>query len=531
MTGEPTPKSLPIYVLEPPRTDTGLARQLFQRIARVDEVVVANDDDRRVRLTSDGLALELEKRSDYLYLERGAALWNPRLRPKLPDAKAARAAADDVVNTLTPYLYGERKVSARGAQARQDLQFQRLTYTRSTSRKEGWRLDVQAIYNWSIDVPRAKGGVCQLPVTGGGGKFRVAFGEGNSLIGLSGGWRNIAYTQDERPVISRERAERKFRQLLPKRRIQCVRSQLAYYAAPAFRDQRLLVPVWLVDGEVTREGQRCKIRTQIIPATEVDTLCEPRALERSIQPLKRTAQPLTTRSAQARAHTTQPPPFTCGAEWFGEPGDSFEANKNGFLNGCRAMGGAVKFDRDSNAASEQDFRAKDHKFADAVNIVFFTGHANADGWEMQKPKQYRLSWNPIDNKPPKLGDEALRWLVIGACGPLQDTPTKAVDRWRRVFNGLHGMLGYGSESFSEVDEGQRFMEHLKDGMGVVDAWLRTAVEVQPAKGTGGNASGVIATAMYAHGGDHATSKEVFNPGAPPTFDVNTQQVDSISVEI
>jgi hypothetical protein len=521
MVGEPTPKTLPIYVLEPPRTDTGLARQLFQRIARTDGVDVTNEDERRVRMTSDGLALELEKRSDYLYLERGAALWNPRVRPQLPDAKAARAAADDVVQTLTPYLHGDRQTRSAGAQPGQNLQFQRLTYTRSTSR--GWRLDVQAIYNWSIDVPRAKGGPCRLPVTGGGGKFRVAFGEATSLVGLSGGWRNIVDTQGERRVISRRQAESEFRRLLPKRRIECVRSQLAYYAAPAFREQRLLVPVWLVDGEVTRERQRCKIRTQIIPATDIATFSEPRAVKRPIQPLRRSAQPL--------ARTAASPPFTCGAEWFGEPGDSFEANKDGFLDGCRAMGGTVKFDRGSNTARERDFRAKDHQFADAVNIVFFTGHANADGWEMRPPNQYRLSWKPLNNQPPKLGDEKLRWLVIGACGPLQNTPTKAVDRWGRIFNGLHGMLGYGSESFSEVDEGQRFTEHLKDGLGVVDAWLRTAVEVQPAKGTGGNNSGVIATALYAHGGDHATSKEVFNTAAPPVFNVNTQQVDSISVEI
>jgi hypothetical protein len=278
--------------------------------------------------------------------------------------------------------------------------------------------------------------------------------------------------------------------------------------------------VWLVNGEVTREGQRSKIRTQVIPAS--GALGGPDALKRAVQPLTR---------AQTLSRAAQPSPFTCGAEWFGEPGDSFELNKNGFLDGCRAMGGTVKFDRGSNTARERDFRTKDHQFADAVNIMFFTGHANADGWEMRPPKQYRLSWNPIDQNPPKLGDEALRWLVIGACGPLQNTPTKAVDRWGRIFNGLHGMLGYGSESFSEVDEGQRFTEHLKDGMGVVDAWLRTAVEVQPAKGTGGNDSGVIATAMYAHGGDHATSKEVFNAAAPPAFNVNTQQVDSISVEI
>ena len=519
MAGEPTPRSLPIYVLEPPRTDIGLARQLFQRIARVDSVEVASEDEGRVRLTSDGLALELEKRSDYLYLERKADLWNPRKRPKLPDGKAVRAAADDIVKTLTPYLYGDRATHSRGAQPRQSLQFQRITYTRTTSRQEpaGWGLDAQAIYNWNIEVPRPKGGMYRLPVTGGGGKLRAAFGEGTSLVGLSGGWRNIAGTQDERPVISREQAETKFRRLLPKRRVACVRSQLAYYAAPAFRDQRLLVPVWLVDGEGTRERQRCKIRTQIIPATDIGALCQPRAPKRVAQALRRAAAP-------AR-------PFTCGAEWFGEPGDSFEANKNGFLDGCRALGGTVKFDRDSGAARERDFRAQDHQFADAVNLMFFTGHANADGWEMRPPKQYRLSWNPLDNKPPKLGDEELRWLVIGACGPLQNTPTNAVDRWARVFNGLHGMLGYGSESFSEVDEGQRFMEHLGDGMGVVDAWLRTAVEVQPAKGTGGNGSGVTAVALYAHGGDHCTSKEVFNAAAPCAFDVNTQQVDQISTEI
>jgi hypothetical protein len=511
------PRSLPVCALEPPRIDAQDARRFFMRIAHTDEVVVRGEDDIRIRLVSGEQVLDVDKRSGHFYLAHTSGLWNPLRTPDLPAEAEVRRAADEVVRAWEPLLGGAGVRPEAGGLPRPQLQFVRVASTEVASGDEaqGRPLDMQALYGWYLDLPSAHGEPVRLPVTGGGGRLRVAFGHRGALIGLSGGWRRIVSVKGERPVKPRRVAESELRRLFPGRRIANVQAQLAYYAAPAFRSQELLVPVWVLDGEVTREGERCAIRTQILPATDIDPF-GPQAPD--------VAAPV-----QAPAASR----FACGAAWFGKSGGSFEANKNGFLDACRGQGGAVKFDLGNDEAHERHFHVDDAVFADAVDIVFFTGHANAEGWEMRKPDQFRMSYAPLCGPPVRFGDQSLRWLVVAACGPLQPTEgggstANAIQRWGRTFAGLHGLLGFASVSHSDPDEGKCFMGHIGSGLSVVAAWLRTATEIQPPHINRARTLEPMVAAMYAHGGDHCTCGEQLYGSARCDFDPATQHLSIIT---
>jgi hypothetical protein len=293
-----------------------------------------------------------------------------------------------------------------------------------------------------------------------------------------------------------------------------VEASLAYYSAPAFAAQSVLAPVWVIKAMANINGVATPIRNSIIPATRYGP---------------------TFATAPVEMSRDNPPgplaAFNGGAWWLGAPyglGGS-QANAGGFHNGINGMahiGWGMRFNYGNSLVWESDWRANDDYYVDSCDIVFYTGHADQFGWQMANGDGY-LHSNEVGWTPENPGDfygQNLEWLIIAACGPHQSThfrtfgTTNAFDRWRGVFDGLHTFMGYGAVTFDNTSEGARVAQLAQAGWPVIDAWFRTAIEVQPA--TNGwsepNGTTIFVTAMYAHSGDDLVRYDrIWNTG--PTF--------------
>jgi hypothetical protein len=131
----------------------------------------------------------------------------------------------------------------------------------------------------------------------------------------------------------------------------------------------------------------------------------------------------------------------------------------------------------------------DDSWVDAADFVFYTGHANRDGWVLSAPDDGALTSVEIGANPAVPGDlwgqQDLEWIIIAACGPLQDDLLSAgggdvLGRWDGAFDGLHSLMGYGAITFDTTDEGRRVVHYAREGTPLIDAWLRTGQEIQPA---------------------------------------------------
>jgi hypothetical protein len=159
-----------------------------------------------------------------------------------------------------------------------------------------------------------------------------------------------------------------------------------------------------------------------------------------------------------------------------------------------ADGWNTNFNWGNADACESDWDADD-AWVDAAGLVFYTGHANLNGWLLVTPgtqDEVQLTPSVVGAAPAspgyRWGAQNLEWVVIAACGPMQDDllgPFDALSRWGGALDGLHQLLGYGAITFDDVGEGRKLAQYAREGRTVLDAWFRTATEVQPStKGAG-----------------------------------------------
>lgn len=126
---------------------------------------------------------------------------------------------------------------------------------------------------------------------------------------------------------------------------------------------------------------------------------------------------------------------------------------------------------------------KDHVWADDVDMFWFTGHANGDGFVLSEGSTRDddfVAWNEV-----RWGDKDLEFAVIAACGPLQEVwgGRDLRSRWGPVFQGLHMLNGYATVSSDGTEEGRIFARHLTGTGGlpaqsVLSAWSLAAIATQ-----------------------------------------------------
>ncbi len=183
-----------------------------------------------------------------------------------------------------------------------------------------------------------------------------------------------------------------------------------------------------------------------------------------------------------------------GAEWIGTcaglPGSS--GNAGGFVSTMSGEGYVKRFNWGQNNAWEQDFKdpsfsgGDDANWVDNADFVFYTGHANGNGFTFCNSSH---TDNVLTYRDALWGNVDMEWLTIAACGPLQDTSggLRWWQRWGPAFDGLHLLLAYANSSLDNTTEGRRLAQYMigrriffvtLPPVPVRSAWILTAREVQ-----------------------------------------------------
>jgi len=371
-------------------------------------------------------------------------------------------------------------------------------------------------------------------------------------------------------VIEKAKADEAFRAQTEGVPVSEFSSELAYYSAPAFSGQDMLYPVYVYSGVAKYDGNSVPLRKIVIPATEIGQ--GPQA--DGTQPSRRkTAEPAVRPlppDFQIAGGKHLPPGiavnrrlmadkglkfndlfvdgngsggliinpniskilikelgnllgyYSAGTSWIGMSGGLSGSKKNaqGFVDELAAIGWNIRFNWGDANAWESDWRRNDDTWVDAVDFVFYTGHANSDGWVLSNPDDTFLHFNETGGAKDLWGANNLEWAVVAACGPLQDALVGSggdvLDRWKNAFDGLHMLMGYAQVTYDNEEEGKRLVKYAKSGSTLMQSWFRTGQEIQP----GGIWVGAyyVGNASGSTGSDHLWGYGSIGPDIPnPTW--------------
>jgi len=478
---------LPIYRLVSENTDVSRLVDLGQRIFEIKEdFELSERTDNRV-LRSGRRVVELATASGGIWAADESQLWKPTNKAELPSETDAVAKADELIRSRAllpllepPFQFGKPVVGG--------------TYFTTTQggTRENHRLDIQIAYPVLVG---------DIPVIGGGGDFTIVLGHQADIIGFSGVWRPTKQAFDAM-MIERERADEQFLTMTQGMKLESYDSYLAYYAAPSFRSQEFLYPVYVYRATAVFGDQRVPLRQIMLPATDFGPpveLGEPQPPRQQPARRQRVEKDVLRRSYATRVASR---PWEAGTSWIGQSGGlaGSQANAQGFVDEWAAAGWNIDFNWGDANAFESDWRRNDDVWVDNADFVFYTGHANMNGWVLSNPDDSSLDFSEVGASPGSPGDlwgqSDLEWVVIAACGPLQDeilatSGGDVFDRWDGAFDGMHILMGYGAVTYDNTDEGRKLAQYAKGGNTLINAWFRTAKEIQPSTNGFGPPDGPI----------------------------------------
>ncbi len=474
---------LPIYRLEREDTSTERLVKLGQILGLKQDFAFGETPDART-LRNGKHVVELAHASGAVWAADESQLWNPSVKAALPaDAVALKTAAaflkrNELLPKLSaPFAYSKPVVGG--------TQFALL----KGGKRQNRRLDVQVTYSMTVG---------RLPVIGGGSDIKVTLGQKGNVIAFNGGWRPVT-GQFDAQLIDPKTAKEQFHGLTSGMKLASSNISLAYYAAPSFTEQEFLYPVYVCRGTAVFGKQRVPLRQIMLPATDFGPalhIGEP-------QPKRpKAARPASTakengklklsranrRTFAARIATR---PWEAGTSWIGQSGGlaGSQANAQGFVDEWAAAGWHIDFNWGDANAWESDWRRNDDTWVDNADFVFYTGHANMNGWVLSNPDDGFLDFSEVGAGPATPGDlwgqSDLEWATIAACGPLQDNLLSpgggdVLARWDGAFDGMHILMGYGAITFDNTDEGRKLAQYAKGGSTLINSWFRAAREIQPA---------------------------------------------------
>jgi hypothetical protein len=483
---------LPIYRVTSAAADTGALIDHAERVFDITDGFKLGDLGGRLVLERGEHVVEVETASGGVWAADRASLFNPSARPQLPDAESSTDLALRLLRGrgLLPELAGDFAFGTPTVAGTM------LAVSEAGRPREVHRLDVQVV------VPVLVG---DLPVVGGGGDFTLVLGDSGQPIGYHGVWRPVTGAFDAK-VVPQESSEAAYVELMKASKtltLEDVTSYLAYVSLPASEPQLFLYPVYVHAGHATVRGadQPVPLRAVMLPATDFGPQHEFPAPQR---PRPKRARPPVSKPKEdklpRRGYRTladfaptalATKPWEAGTSWIGQSGGLAGSKKNaqGFIDEWTADGWIIDFNWGDANAWESDWRRNDDTWVDNADFVFYTGHASMDGWVLSKPDDTQLNFSEVGGSPGAPGDlwgqNDLEWVVVAACGPLQDELLAngggdVLTRWDGAFDGLHQLLGYGAVTFDNEVEGRKLASYARSGMTIKDAWFRTAKEVQPA---------------------------------------------------
>src|SRR5205085_316809 len=208
--------------------------------------------------------LEVYKKSGGIWLEDTTALWVPDLHPSLPNPNSLSHDPGNylgIAMTFTPVL------AVHGVQP--DSSAFRFAFTgagrsgvttlnRTTGVRTHQILDTQLNFAAFVSDSQSGHRSTYLPTVGGGGTFKVVYGDGGKVIGMNGVWRRIIGIERRARMVSRQTADQTYLQRMRSSLVDTVESfdaTLAYYSVPAPYAQTRLVPVYVYRGHGRIDGR------------------------------------------------------------------------------------------------------------------------------------------------------------------------------------------------------------------------------------------------------------------------------------
>lgn len=481
-------KTLPIYRL-------GLAEYRFEHIERflrngleMESYSMERSKD-RVVLKSFSRELDINETEGNIWSGDQAELWNPACRPKLLDEKQVLELADDYIKKLglLPELDDDKfsiAVNAKGG-----------TFMALLSKEKGERqnvqLDQRVSYNVNFKIKDPdSGSFIKVPICDGFGKFGLTFGDQGKLIGYNGRWKALSKGDFQAAFIPRQEADKQFRALTKNIRIADYSAELAYKQFTDPSGRQFLYPVWAYRATGVSDEEKFPLRIITLPASEFGPEIQEN-LDQAVRTIPQTTLKWDSINTKRGLFTISP--YEAGTSWIGTLGglSGSKNNAQGFVDELQAIGWNINFNWGNCNAWGSDWKAEDDTWVDAADFVFYTGHADGNKWMLVNPGNCSTNWldfSQVGSTPQTPGDrwgqQDLEWLIIAACGPLEDDILSAgggnvLNRWDGAFDGLHLLMGYGAVTFDNEDEGRRVVQYAKEGKTLINAWFRTAQDIQP----------------------------------------------------
>ena len=494
-------KTLPVYSLAiPPQPRLDYIHDLSTKLFGIEDYSLHETNGRNL-LRSTTHLIDIDNENGAIWAADRSQLWNPKVKPRLPDKQKAREIADEFLrkNDLLPKVERDRFVVEQQDAAASYLS----TLDIKTGERENRQLDYRVSYGVRIIVedPETRS-ILQVPVISGGGKFGVTIGDADRVIAYNSAWRPLDTEENHAAYIPREIADRRFKKIMANLKIESFDADLVYSYMQSLNKQQYLYPAWAYRAMGNINGHKFPLRIITIPATEFGP--KPQLSERQLKRSKREI-PRSWETTTKRRGLRAINPFEAGTSWIGSIGGLSGSKKNaqGFVDGLQDAGWKINFNWGNCNAWETDWHENDDDYVDAADFVFYTGHAGLDGWQLVNPSNCAsdyLSSSEVGAGPETPGDiwgrQDLEWIIIAACGPLEDDILSpdggdVLARWDGAFDGLHLLMGYGAVTFDNEKEGRRVIKYAREGQSLIEAWFRAAQEIQPSTNGWGNPYGPI----------------------------------------
>lgn len=502
--------TLPVYgVSTLPQLSPERLNDLGEKIFGIEHYSLEEKDGHRLVRTKSEF-MDVNDKGGAIWAADQTELWNPVARPELPNKQKANEIASKFVkkNSMLPTeIEKDRFVVEQLDVASSYVSF----LDKDTGEREDHKLDYRVPYGVSMIIEDPEtGSKIHAPVISGGFKFGVTIGDTGKIIAYNGAWKPIGDVETHATYIPRKTADQHFKKLTSRLNIESFDAELAYAYTQSSTKQAYLYPVWAYRAMGNINGNKFPLRIITLPATDIGP--QPQPIEpqppRSELKIPRSWEPISKKNDLLVLD-----PYEAATSWIGPIGGLGGSNKNaqGFVDGLKNAGWKINFNFGDCNAWETDWHENDDYYVDAVDFVFYTGHAGVDGWMLVNPSNCNsdyLASQEVGAAPETPGDiwgrQDLEWIIIAACGPLEDNILASgggnvLQRWDGAFDGLHILMGYGSVTFDNEDEGRKVIQYARQGQTLINAWFRTAQEVQPSTNGLGAPYGptVYVGAMYA----------------------------------
>jgi hypothetical protein len=451
-------------------------------------------------LQSSNHLIDVDKKNGVVWAVDQTDLWNPKLYPHLPNKQKVSKIADEFImkNNLLPQVAEEDNHFA--IEMLEPAGSFVSTMNRIDGEREDRQLDYRIQYSFQMILDKdpenenGKDSDIPVPVIGPGAKMGVTIGDEGKIIAYNSSWQPLESIETNADYIPRIIADKYFRKLTEKLNLESFDATLAYTFTKSLnkqQQQQYLYPVWTYRGICNIEDHKLPLRIITIPATEFGPT--PRNYEhQSIRSKQYTPLSWNWKTGKKRGLTSINP-YEASTSWIGQIGGlgGSRNNAQGFINELKDAGWNINFNWGDCNAWKTDWARNDDNYVDASDFVFYTGHAGVDGWQLINPDDCSpnyLTPAAIGNSPEVPGDrwgqQDLEWIIIAACGPLEDDILakdggNALNRWDGIFGGLHTLMGYGAVTFDNEEEGQRIVQYAREGQTLINAWFRMAQEIQP----------------------------------------------------